>query len=92
MKRKLGWILFVLGILLTIILGAMSRVILGSVIWGFIFGMVIVGIGWSLAHPKSEKQLAKPRSKTLDRILLWFVGIILFLIIVFAISSIVGTP
>ncbi|MBI4186511.1 MAG: hypothetical protein HY530_03265 [Chloroflexi bacterium] len=55
---------------------------------------VVFTIGFIIEYRKwrrSHGQAAKPRSKILDRILLWLTGIIVFLLIIFVVNLIIGS-
>lgn len=57
MKRRkvIGWLLFALGIPLFFIIVAVSKEITGYYTLGVFIGLLIMGGGWFLAHPKGKK-------------------------------------
>lgn len=52
-KRKvIGWLLFALGVPLFFIVVPVSKEITGNFTLGVFIGLLVIGGGWFLAHPK----------------------------------------
>lgn len=58
MKRRkvVGWLLFALGIPFFFVATALSREITGNMTIGIFIGLLVIGGGWILAHPKRENE------------------------------------
>ncbi len=60
MKKVIGWILFALGILISVTNLGWGLLVEDSVSWfAVIWPVVLILGGWKLAHPKSKEELAK---------------------------------
>ena len=55
MRKVIGWLLFALGIPLSLIIMTVSKEITGNFTIGIFVGILIIASGWFLAHPRGAK-------------------------------------
>lgn len=53
-RKVIGWLLFALGIPLFFIVATVSKEITGNFTLGVFIGLLVIGGGWFLAHPKKR--------------------------------------
>ena len=58
MKRRkvIGWLLFALGIPLSLVIVTVSKEITGNFTLGIFIAVLVIGGGWILAHPKRKNE------------------------------------
>jgi len=54
LRKIIGWLFFTLGIPLCLVVMTISKEITGTYTLGIFVGLLVLGGGWFLAHPKRK--------------------------------------